>query len=164
MNIVEAVAGEEDEILDVAEASWLRDYPEILTRESAVEGVHEWYSKETIKSSIAKETAQILVAKRAGVVVGFVHVAEGETDGAGDILRTYVSPDHRGEGIGSALLETGVEWLLDHGVEHIRARVLAANEPGRQFYVDHGFAPTDDTETTLIAGEEYEEYTYVQDH
>lgn len=163
MNIMEAVAGEEDEIREVAEESWLHDYPEILTRESAVEGAHEWYSEETIKNSIAKEDAQILVAKRAGEIVGFVHVAEGEAVGTGDILRIYVSPDHREEGLGSALLEAGVTWLLDHDVEHVRARVLADNEPGCEFYVDHGFEPTHDSETTLIAGDEYEEHTYVQE-
>lgn len=146
-------------IVRIAERSWEHDYPDILSRETAAEGVHEWYSEGRLASELRGEDARIFVAEDGDGVMGFVHTAR--TDGEGDVLRLYVDPGHRGEGIGSALLDRAVEYLFDRGAERVRAMVLAANEPGHEFYRTQGFERAPETEETEIAGDRYEEHAYV---
>lgn len=143
----------------VAERSWEHDYPNILSRETAVEGVHEWYSEDRLTSELQSEDARIFVAELDDEVIGFVHTALAGREG--DVLRVYVDPACRGEDVGSALLDAAVEYLFDRGVERVKAMVLAGNELGHEFYRAHGFERVQGTEETKIAGERYEEHAYV---
>jgi ribosomal protein S18 acetylase RimI-like enzyme len=59
----------------------------------------------------------------------------------GQIRALYVAPGHRGTGVGTRLLDTAEKHLLDRGCETILVDVLAANDPAREFYRDHGFSP-----------------------
>ena len=149
----------------IAERSWEHDYPDILSRESVVVGVHEWYSEERLDDELGRSDAVVLVADRQGEVVGFVHAAWANGDDGpsreGDVLRVYVDPDHRGEAVGSALLETAVATLFERDVERVRAMVLAENAPGKAFYRSHGFEREEGSNETQIAGERYEEHSYV---
>jgi ribosomal protein S18 acetylase RimI-like enzyme len=77
-------------------------------------------------------------------IVGFVmfSVEEGgyEQDRRrGLIENLYVRPEHRNDGIGSALLETAESNLRQDGVEAIALEVLARNERAREFYANHGY-------------------------
>lgn len=158
MEIRTATPDDVGAIQTVAERSWTTDYPDIVSRETADEGVHEWYSDERVREEIDRPDADVLVATVDDDVVGFVHaVWTGEE---GDVLRVYVDPERRGDGIGSALLETAVDRLFEAEVEHVRAMVLADNDPGQAFYRSHGFERLDETHRTEIAGEYYEEAAY----
>lgn len=159
MEIRHATREDLPEIEAVAEASWEADYPDVFTRESAVESAHEWYSEESMEGELVQSDGVILVADRDGGVIGFAHAAW--TGDEGDVMRVYVDPDHRGQAIGSALLETAVATLFERDVDRIRAMVLAENEPGKAFYRSHGFEREDETHETVIAGDRYEEYSYV---
>lgn len=165
MEIRLATSGDVGAVQRVAEHSWEHDYPDILSRESIVEGVHEWYSEERLDDEFDRSDAAVLVADRQGEVVGFVHAAWADgADGPsreGDVLRVYVDPDHRGKAVGSALLETAVATLFERDVERIRAMVLAENDPGKAFYRSHGFEREEGSNETEIAGERYEEHSYV---
>ena len=59
----------------------------------------------------------------------------------GIIENLYVTERHRGNGIGTALLEAAVDSLHEGGADRIALDVLAANERARAFYRDHGFEP-----------------------
>lgn len=145
----------------VAKRSWEHDYPDILSRETAVEGVHEWYSEDRLATELQSEDARIFVAERDDEIIGFVHTALAGREG--DVLRVYVDPARRGEGVGSALLDAAIEYLFDRGVERVKAMVLAGNELGHEFYRAQGFERVQVTEETEIAGERYEEHAYVQE-
>lgn len=158
MEIRDATVEDSEAIQRVAERSWRADYPEIVSRETAAEGVTEWYSADVVREEIERPDARVSVATVDGDVVGFVHAIW--TDAEGDVLRLYVDPDHRGEGIGSALLERTVDRLFDEGVDAVAAMVLADNEPGKEFYRAHGFERVGESTQTEIAGEYYEEATF----
>lgn len=148
-----------DAIRRVAQRSWERDYPDILTRETVVEGVGDWYAPSEIEAACDRGRTVLLVAEADGDVVGFAHATWTDQDD-GWVLRIYVDPDHRREGLGRELLErTGVE-LSQHGVDRLNATVLADNEPGNAFYEHFGFELAEETETT-IGGESYPENRYV---
>lgn len=158
MEIRRATTADIPAVQSVAEASWEHDYPELLSRETAVDGVHEWYSEDRVETEIDEEDSLVLLAERNDDVAGFVHAAWSGDEG--DVLRVYVDPDHRGDGVGSALLESAVASLFERDIERVRAMVLSENEAGNQFYRDHGFENVGDTSKTEIAGERYEENAY----
>lgn len=107
----------------------------------------------------APTRADALVAEREETAVGVAH-ATWSTEGAtGDVLRRYVDPDTRREGLGSELLERTCTEPTDCGAERISAMVLLANEPGAGFSERFGFAFVD--ERTTIGEESYPESRYV---
>jgi len=94
-----------------------------------LEQCHEYY---------AAHDDRVLVAELDGAVRNSASFRWEETrpfvgpDEAG-LKEIYVRPDYWGEGIGSGLLERGLE-LLPGDVEALTLDVLAENEVGRSFY------------------------------
>ena len=161
MNVRQATASDAGAIRRVAERSWEHDYPEIMSRETISEGVEQWYDVEQIESELDREDTTILVAEVDDDVVGFSHAVREDPDGdEADVLRLYIDPDHRREGVGSLLVERTRAELFESGVDRIRAMVLADNEVGNAFYRNHGFDRADEAETT-IGGESRRENVYV---
>lgn len=158
MTIREAATDDAEAITAIARKSWSHDYPDILSRDTAEQGVEEWYAPETISTEIDSDDAVVPVAERDDEVVGFAHAVEDETGGT--VLRVYVAPDHRGDGIGSDLLDYARQRLVDRGVGRLRAMVLAENEPGNEFYRELGFELRERNETH-IGGETYRENVYL---
>ena len=74
------------------------------------------------------DRARLWVAELDGEVVGYARFTSTWLD---DL---YVSPDHSGAGIGSALLDL-VKSLLPDGFS---LWVFASNRPARDFYAGHG--------------------------
>ncbi|EMA53720.1 GNAT family N-acetyltransferase [Halococcus salifodinae] len=147
-----------DAIEAVARASWETDYPTILSRETARDGVEEWYDADRLAAEIESDDALVPVADSGDEVVGFAHAVEDE--GGGAILRLYVAPEHRREGVGGDLLDHTHEAFGERGAEQVRAMVLAENEPGNEFYRRHGFELVEESET-VIADTSYRENVYV---
>ncbi|MFC4408065.1 GNAT family N-acetyltransferase [Haloarchaeobius iranensis] len=166
MKFRHATTDDVPEILRVAERSWEHDYPDILTRESAREAVHEWYDADRLElDAVTADTALVVAIDEAadedvaGPVVGFVHgVVDDDT---GTLLRVYVDPDYRGAGTGRALVEYAMDDFGTRGVERVEAMVLVANEPGNEFYESLGFELVQRA-TTTIAGEPYDENIYLK--
>jgi ribosomal protein S18 acetylase RimI-like enzyme len=147
-------------IQTIARRSWETNY-DILTRETARETVAEWYSEDRLQTDIESDTSLVLVADEEGVV-GFSHSVWSDEESeskVGTILRLYVDPDHRRTGIGSQLLEATRTTLMEHDLEQVEAMVLAANEPGNDFYRAAGFEQIE-TGETVIGGETYPENIY----
>lgn len=156
MDFREAERGDIEGVHGVARRSWETDYPAILSRETIVETVEEWYSPERLAFDIESDDAHVIVADEDGVV-GFAHaMVESEV---GTLLRLYVDPDHRASGVGTGLLDTTCETLTEEGCERIEAMVLEANDPGNTFYRTYGFSPERENETT-IGEETHDEVVY----
>lgn len=160
MAIRVASAADIDAIQEIAERSWKTDYPDILTRETASEAVTAWYNAAQLEAELGKARTLLLVAERDGTVAGFSHANWSDIESEGHILRIYVHPDHRREGIGSELLEETCATLATHGVDRIHAMVLTENDPGNTFYDRAGFEFVDERETT-IGETTYPENRYV---
>jgi len=188
MRVREAASGDLEGIRAVAEASWERDYADLLTRDTVAAGVNDWYDEATLADQIESERTPVLVAEADGEseaderdgaegeeaeetataaaaddasrgVVGFAH---GYVDGEeGHVLRLYVHPAERRAGAGEALLSAAVAALRERGAGEVAATVLAANERGRAFYESQGFEAVGDAAETTIGGETYPEVRYV---
>jgi ribosomal protein S18 acetylase RimI-like enzyme len=87
-----------------------------------------------------------LAVARDPDIVGFVMFgpeAEGyEQDVDRGVVRNlFVVPECRGEGVGTALLDTAERELRDLGADVVGLEVLAANAAAREFYADRGYSP-----------------------
>jgi ribosomal protein S18 acetylase RimI-like enzyme len=166
VNCREATRADVPAIRDVARDTWERDYPAVLNRESVTDTVEEWYDAAQLAADVTRGDAVVLVAERhPGVdaddadVVGFVHaIVDGD---CGTLLRAYVHPDAREEGIGRALVDAALDAFRDRGCDHAEAMVLARNQPGTEFYERLGFEHVA-TDTTTIGGVGYDERVYLR--
>lgn len=167
MTIRTATSDDIDGIRTVAKASWDTDYPDILSRESIEDGFDEWYSPDQIRNSLTWANTLLLIAEVDDRIVGFAHAVwereetdrddPGEKDG--DILRLYVHPEYRGEGLGRKLFEATRDELADQGVTALSAMVLENNDLGNDFYSGFGFEQIDTREIS-IGEETYSENRY----
>jgi len=81
------------------------------------------------------------VATVDGEVVGWVHIDVNETEKLHHTaeLTVGVLDEYRGKTIGSELLDRGVGWASNHGIEKIYNSLPATNERGIEFLEDHGW-------------------------
>lgn len=105
-------------------------------------------NRPTVRETIVQRivTDDLLIARREGTICGFVMVtiARGryeQTVTRGIIENLYVAPQHRREGIGTALLEAGEQRLADAGATVVSLEAMADNDTARQFYAAHGYTP-----------------------
>jgi ribosomal protein S18 acetylase RimI-like enzyme len=158
MEVEPATADDVEAIRAIARESWEHDYPGILSSESLQAGVEDWYSPQRVRDAVTWARADLLVARLDGTVVGFAHAVHDFDRAEGNLLRLYVHPDHRGDGYGTALLEAVRDAQVDRGASHLRAMVLAENDPGNAFYERFGFERVETNDVT-IGGETYTENT-----
>ena len=83
----------------------------------------------------------VFVATVDEEVVGWVHLDLPETEKLSHtaVLTVGLLADHRGHGVGSALLERGVEWAREHGFEKLYNSIPATNESAIAFLEGHGW-------------------------
>lgn len=144
-------------IEDVATRTWAHDYPKMLNRENVEDAAREWYDQAQTEETI-RDPSNLVYLAEDDDIRGFVHAFDD--DDTGVILRVYVAPETRGEGVGRGLVAAASEALADRGCTRVTATVLAANEAGAGFYEALGFELTDEVGRTVIGGERYEERTY----
>ncbi|AFZ72891.1 GNAT family N-acetyltransferase [Natronobacterium gregoryi] len=108
--------------------------------------------------ALAETEAGVLIAVEGGAVRGFVDLRWGDAetkafvgDDDAELKAIYVHPDCWGEGIGTALLERGLEVVPDL-IEVVRLEVFVANDDARKFYEKRGFEHTDTGEIEIGDG------------
>jgi ribosomal protein S18 acetylase RimI-like enzyme len=77
--------------------------------------------------------------------VGYVSVGETTNPAVGlklgSVLDFWVSPEFRGQGVGSELLDYAVNYIQSMGYSHASILVSASNEKAIQMYEKRGFNP-----------------------
>lgn len=87
------------------------------------------------------QSRMVFVATVDDEVVGWVHLDLPEMEKLSHtaVLTVGLLSDHRGNGIGSALLDRGVGWADDHGFEKLYNSVPATNEAAIDFLESRGW-------------------------
>lgn len=105
-------------------------------------------NREAVRDTLARHAAVggMYAARRGDEVVGFVSVALERGAYESDVRRgivhnVYVTPERRGEGIGSDLLDAAEAALEDAGASTVTLETMAANESARRFYRRRGYTP-----------------------
>lgn len=94
-------------------------------------------------------TAFALGAERAGRLVGYavtrVHEGDDDTFDLGprhaEVWSLSVSPEERGRGIGSSLLDAVDGELERRGIAHVTIAVMAGNDAAQRLYERRGLVP-----------------------
>ena len=85
-------------------------------------------------------TALKVVAVRDGAPVGLVRGVLA--DGCAWLHSLWVSPQLRGQGLGSQLIAAVEQWAVRQGAVHIRLAVAPRNAPAIALYLRHGYLGT----------------------
>ena len=95
------------------------------------------WSEASVAGELANELSFWLVAVEGETVLGYVG-SQTVLDST-DILNVAVSPDHRGRGIGRALLTELEQRLRQQGVTEVLLEVRPSNAPAIALYTSLGF-------------------------
>ena len=149
--------------------SWREAYDDVLpdsvldamTVDPTPEEVEGWADR------LGSDDGAVFVAVVDGTVRGFVDVRWGAENtkpfvgsDEADVKAIYVHPDRWGDGVGTALLDRGLDALPDR-VETVRLEAFADNDVGARFYEARGFERVETGETE-IAGETYPTAIYAR--
>jgi ribosomal protein S18 acetylase RimI-like enzyme len=87
------------------------------------------------------ESRMFFVATVGGDVVGWVHLNAPELEKLGHTaeLTVGVLEEYRGAGIGSHLLQRGLQWAQENGFERVYNNVPATNGTAIEFLANHGW-------------------------
>jgi len=160
MELRAATTDDIDAIRGVARESLFASYEHAVDRALLEEAVDEWYDPADLDDDIDDDETVCPVAIVDDEVVGFAEsYVIGRRERVGEIDWLHVHPDHRGSGIGSALLALVESELKDADVDRIEARVLATNEAGTVFYESEGYELVDER-AVEIGQETFDERGY----
>ena len=99
-------------------------------------------------TQIATPDVVVLVAEREGTVVGYTYATVEGNDymslrgPAGVLQDIVVDPDHRGHGVGRALLDATLAALKARGVPRIVLSTAERNESAQRLFARAGFRRT----------------------
>lgn len=114
------------------------DLSKLLRLESRCFG-SERFSRGVVEAFLNREDCFVLVAEKAGRVVGAGMCIYSTRSGEGRIASVAVDPAHRGEGIGGALLAACEARLRNRGVGEFQLEVETTNEPAVGLYLRHDY-------------------------
>jgi len=109
----------------------------VMSRELVEQGLGWSWTTPRIIRHIRAPDSTVLVARRAGRIVGFAIMRFGEDEAHLDLLA--VKADSQRKGIGRQLMGWLEETALVAGISIIRLEVRASNEAARRFYGGLGY-------------------------
>lgn len=159
MVIREPVVGDAPQMGLVHVRAWQEGYKgglmpdEFLAGLSADERAEMW--ERSLERPLPPRCGRWVGTDDEDAVVGMIMVGPAGNDLSNEVGEVYslnVHPDHWGRGIGGALLERGVETLVDAGFPSAILWVHSDNARARGFYEAHGWFPDGETRTAEVLG------------
>lgn len=134
-NIREMHSGDIQEVQQVAKRSWNSTYEGIIPLEIQESFLKSAYNDEMMQKRL--ESSFIYVSEIDGKIVGFANFLPVKDDGRTELLAIYLIPEYQGKGIGTALLNEGINNL--EGAIEVFINVEKENNLGTTFYQAKGF-------------------------
>lgn len=89
----------------------------------------------------ARTDAATFLAGDAGMATG---LRSRHVDGMVELVGMWTAPEHRGRGVGAALVDAVVGWARQQGASRVVLDVATGNDGAVAFYERLGFVATDD--------------------
>ncbi|NLY54338.1 MAG: GNAT family N-acetyltransferase [Firmicutes bacterium] len=127
-----------EDILDiqqVAHITWHTTYERTMRPDTRANILAEFYSEESLASSLNNDKTILLVAELEGCIVGFAQALPHPCSGY-EVTRIYILPSYQRQGIGAHLLAELSQALSG---QCLWAIVEKDNQPALNFYQKHGF-------------------------
>jgi RimJ/RimL family protein N-acetyltransferase len=151
--IVTATHEDAEELRSFASKLFGEHLPGIFRRPvPTLEQEHEF-----IQSRIEPANSTLLVARLGGDVVGLLDFVGGslaEETHAGT-FGVSVDREHRGQGVGTALIEGLLAWAPEHGIRRIQAWAWANNPGSIALYERLGFVREGTCRRAIVSDGEY---------
>ena len=138
--IREMVKEDTKQVKYAAKKSWHATYEGIIPVEIQENFLNGAYSDEMMERRL--EHSLMLVAEVENIIAGFANFTPVNEQGQTELSAIYLLPEYQGKGIGSSLLNTGIEKLKD--VKEIHLDVEKENTIGTTFYKVKGFRTVDE--------------------
>ncbi len=94
---------------------------------------------------------KIYVGEIEGKIVGFCSLGASRDDNAtetmGELYAIYIDSNNMSKGVGSTLMQKGLEYLKEAGFNKATLWVLTSNQKTRQFYEHKGWSADGQTKT-----------------
>lgn len=135
LEIREMVIEDIQKVRDVAEKSWASTYKDIIPSEIQKDFLKRAYNDKMLTRRI--EFSNVFVAEQDNKLVGFANFSQVDIQGQAILSAIYIYENHQGKGIGSALLQAGIDKL--RYVSKIFVDVEKDNDIGKTFYEAKGF-------------------------
>lgn len=165
MQIVRATLEDAHAIAQVHVLTWQTAYEGIVpTEHLAAQSVAK---REAVwRECIAKGTPEVLVAKAAGQLVGWIAFGPSRDKDtapqASEIWALYVAPSRWSSGVGRQLWLRAQERFAEQGYKSVSVWVLAENPRAIKFYRAAGFsADPSGRKEVIMAGKPLQEVRYV---
>lgn len=123
------------QVQDVARKSWNATYEGIIPFEIQEKFLKMAYNDESMKQRL--DRSFLFVAEIESDIIGFANFSPVNDEGIAELGAIYLSPEHQGKGIGSALLQKGINEL--EGIKEVYINVEKDNKIGKSFYDAKGF-------------------------
>ena len=98
-------------------------------------------SKDGINAFLNRNPNTCFIALDGNTVTGAILC--GHDGRRGYIYHTTVHPDHRNQGIATALIDAAVAALQKEGITRVCLNVMESNEPGKTFWQNRGWEKKD---------------------
>lgn len=128
-------------IRQVQHDTWIATYPNAslgITVEQIKSRVADYVSAERVKifqDMLGSDNLRTWVATSAEAVIGYAVSNRGKDHNT--IGAIYVLPEYQGQGVGSMLMESVLEWLGN--TKYIEVEVASYNARAINFYKKYGF-------------------------
>ena len=86
---------------------------------------------------------RVVIAEADGVAIGFVCALAPDADGSVYINNLHALPEHKGLGVGTALLAVAAQWARAMGARAMHLKVLETNAAAIGFYESRGWRCVD---------------------
>lgn len=123
----------------VAADSWHATYEGLIPREVQDRFLDQAYSPQSLEARLTR--SPFFVAESDGNIIGFANFSPLREDGSAELGAIYLLPETQGHGIGTRLLEYGVDSLNPAAVF---INVESGNRIGKTFYEAKGFETTEE--------------------
>lgn len=115
----------------------------LFSQEAEFKPNHEAQSRGLARIISSPETGLIVVARQDNQIIGMVNLLFTISTALGDRVALLedmvVSPNARGCGVGSRLLEQAIQFARLNGCKRITLLTDSTNESAQRFYQKHGF-------------------------
>jgi GNAT superfamily N-acetyltransferase len=115
----------------------------LFSQEAEFKPNHEAQSRGLTRIISSPEIGLIVVARQDNQIIGMVNLLFTISTALGDRVALLedmvVSPNARGSGVGSRLLEQAIQFARLNGCKRITLLTDSTNESAQRFYQKHGF-------------------------
>lgn len=122
------------QVKQIAAVTWKDTYSHIMPIEIQEKTLHEAYDDYTMEKRFASST--LFVAEGEGEIAGYAFFSSKNTEGKVLLESVYVHPNHQQKGIGTKLINEGIEKLQP---TLLCLHVLQGNEKSIAYYRSKGF-------------------------